>query len=263
MFRYKSRYKARKLAYVGVLLAMWIVNPVAAQTVKVCADVNFWYPFTMVEEGKAVGIHIDVVKLALSRLGYQAEFKALPWKRCLHNAERGKVDAIATASYKPDRAVYMYYPEDAPHKLKSDYRVTQVEYVVVTIAGDPYEFNGDVTSLPQPVRAPRGYSIVSDLQAKGVKVDSEAAGDEFNIKKLLRDGKGCVVTIPEVVRQLESRPAYRGKFKISEVPVKSKSYYFPFSKRTQFTQDQIRAIWEEIKKIRDDEALMAEIAAKY
>lgn len=235
----------------------------SAQTVKICSDINFWYPFTMVEDGKAVGIHIDIIRQALSNLKIDVEFKPLPWKRCLSEAEEGEVDAVATASFKDERAVFMKYPDDAKTAAKSPLRVSQVEYVVVTAAGNAYEYANDMKTIPQPIRAPRGYSIVGDLEGKGINVDSQASGDEFNVKKLLRDNKGSIVTIPEVITQLEKRPEYKGKFKVSKVPVTSKSYYLPFSKKSQIKKEQIDAIWAEIAKIRDDEDRMATIASKY
>jgi polar amino acid transport system substrate-binding protein len=235
----------------------------AEQKVTICSDNNFWYPFTLVKDGQPSGIHIDIISRALSNLGYSAEFKALPWKRCLKDAEKGKMDGIATASYKDARAEFLHYPDDAKDAKKSPNRVMQVEYVVVTAAGDSYEFDGNIEGLPTPVFAPRGYSIAEDLKGKGVKVDDSASGDEKNIKKLLRKGEGSVVTIPEVVKVLSQKSAYKGKLKISEMPIKSKSYYLPISKKSNLSDSDRAKIWSEIAKIRDNADVMAEIAAKY
>ncbi len=235
----------------------------AKETITVCSDNNFWYPFTMVEDGKAVGVHVEIISRALSNLGYDVEFKPLPWRRCLLQGKSGVVDAVATASYKPDRAEYLQYPDDAATAKTSVHRVTQVEYVVVTNAHDAYEYQGDIKTIPMPVRAPRGYSIVSDLKAQGLKVDSRSAGDEANLQKLLREQNGSIVTIPEVIRQLEQRSDYKGKVNISTRPVKSKSYFLPFSKKSKLSQVQVAAIWAEVSKIREDHALVAEIVSKY
>ncbi len=244
----------------GLLLSC---NLYAGKTVKICTDNGFWYPFTYTKDKQAVGLHIDVVSKALANLGYSVEYRPLPWKRCLSEAEDGKVDGVVSASYKDKRAAFMYYPSDAATAKKSDFRIQQVEYVVVTTANNDYEFDGDVNSIPQPVRAPRGYSIADDLKKKGLKVDDKASGDENNMKKLLRSGKGSLVTIPEVVKLLSGRAEYKGKFKISEKPVKSKSYYFTISKNTKLTADERQKIWEEIAKVREDKDFMGAMAAKY
>lgn len=234
-----------------------------AETITVCSDNNFWYPFTLTENGKAAGLHIDIINTALTNLGHTVKFRPLPWKRCLDEAKNGQVDGVATASYKDKRAEFLRYPDDAATSKVGEFRVSQVEYVIVTASSSPYEFDGNVASLPQPVRAPRGYSVVDDLQKEGVKVDSEARGDENNVKKLLRAGKGVVVTIPEVIKALEKKPSYQGKLKISAIPLKSKSYYLPFSHKSKLSEEKIAAIWNEIVKIRDDETKMAAMASKY
>ena len=247
-----------------LILSLFLsVSVSAAGKIAICSDNNFWYPFTLVKDGKSAGMHIDIIAKALSNLGYQAEFKPLPWKRCLSEAEQGGMEAVATASYKDQRAVFMYYPSDAATAKKSDQRVMQVEYVVVTMADNNYEFNGDVTSIPAPIRAPRGYSIVDDLKKQGVKVDDKANGDENNIKKLIRGGTGSVVTIPEVVKVLSEKAEYKGKLKISAQPLKSKSYFLPISKASKLSTDEREKIWAEIAKVRDDAAFMAEVGAKY
>jgi len=235
----------------------------AAQKINICSDNNLWYPFTFVEKGKAVGLQIDIITKALTDLGYEINFKPLPWKRCLSSAEDGDYDAIATASYKDKRAVFLNYPADAATAKKSTERVMQVEYSVVTIAAEAYEFDGDVNTIPEPVRVPRGYSVGEDLKKQGVKVDDGASGDEKNIKKLLRMGKGSVVTLPQIVELLEQKEAYKDKLYLSKTPVKSKSYYLPFSKKSKISIEDQRKIWAAISKVRNDSVFMESASLKY
>ncbi|MGI0115531.1 substrate-binding periplasmic protein [Zooshikella sp. RANM57] len=248
------------LLFTGILISGHLL---ADKQINICTDNNFWYPFTLVKEDIPAGIHIDIISKALNNLGYQPNFKALPWKRCLDQAKQGEFDAVATASYNEDRASFMYYPDDAASASKSSHRVMQVEYVVVTVTSNDYEFDGNLQSLPTPIRAPRGYSISEDLKKEGLNVDDKASGDENNIKKLLRNNKGSVVTIPEVVNVLSKQSTYTGKLKISSKPIKSKSYFMPFSKASNIAREQQQAIWNEIAKVRDDTDFMSKIASKY
>lgn len=245
------------------LLLLLISSGTVASTLKICSDVNFWYPFTMVEDGKAVGIHIDMIRQAVEQLGHQVTFLPMPWRRCLKEAELGSVDGIAVASYNTERAGYLRYPGLVDGGPDRELRVANVAYVVVTAADNDYEFEGDVHTIPQPVMAPRGWSIVTELRKAGVKVDDHASGDENNLRKLLRDGQGAIVTIPEVIRELGKQPAFKGHFKVSSEPVSSRDYYLPFSRKGQVDTSLAEALWQEIKSIRDDQALMASIAAKY
>jgi len=262
------RSVARNIAsrlWVIVLMCCMIFSAVAKaeSAIKICMDESDWYPFTIVKNGKGVGIHIDIIKEALSNLGYTYTFRIMPWKRCLNEAKQGHFDAVATASFNQSRAEFLDYPKGAAKEHKSSYRVMQVEYVVVTLRDDSYKFDGDIKTIPRPIRAPRGYSIVGDLEKQGLVVDDNSANDEINIKKLLREGRGSVVVIPEMVRMLSQQLAYKNKLTISEIPWKSKSYFLPFSKLSHLSDSAKTLIWSEIKKTREDALFMSQSAEKY
>lgn len=228
-----------------------------------CLDSNFWYPFTLSKNEQATGIHIDIINQALSDLDYQVTYTALPWKRCLLGVEQGTFDGVATASYKAERNRYLHYPADAATTLSSPLRVMLVEYVVVTLADHNYHFDGSPQSIPQPVRAPHGYSIVEDLKKVGLEVDDASYGDESNFRKLLRHRTGAVVAIPETAHELSKRPEYQDKLRISTKSFRAKSYYLPFSRKSSLTASQRLKIWQQIAHIRNNSALMAEFASKY
>jgi len=258
-----SRNTACRLLIVLVYCVFFSALAKAESEIKICMDENDWHPFTIVKDGKGAGIHLDIINKALSNLGYTSKVRVMPWKRCLNEAKRGHFDAVATASFNQTRAEFLDYPKGAATEHKSDYRVMQVEYVVVTLRGDDYQFDGDIKTIPHPIRAPRGYSIVGDLEKQGLIVDDNAASDEVNIKKLLREDRGSVVVIPEMVRMLSRQPAYRNKLTISEIPWKSKSYFFPFSKLSSLSDSAKSLIWSEIKKTREDALFMSQSAEKY
>ena len=233
-----------------------------AQTIKIAADQNMWYPFSFEENGVSKGLHIDIVTLALKNLGYLHIFHPLPWKRCLLETKYGKYDALISASYKPERAEFLYYPQDASSAVKSGYRITQVEYSIVTSIDNPYEFDGNVKSIPHPIRATLGYSVVDNLRKEGIFV-METPGDFNSFKMLLRDRTGCIVTLPEIANMLMRQPNYKRKFYISRKPFKSKSYFLVFSKKSLISKAKREKIWDEIKRIREDNELMGKILKKY
>ena len=252
-----------KICCAAVFSALLSTSAFAGGDINICSDKNLWYPFTFVKDGKAVGLQIDIISKALSNLEYDMNYKPLPWKRCLSSAKDGDFDAIATASYKDKRAEFLNYPGDASSSKKSAQRVMQVEYVVVTVADSGYEYAGDLKTIPTPVRVPRGYSVGDDLKKQGLKVDDGAAGDENNIKKMLRRGNGSVVTLPAIVELLSKQDVYKGKLHVSSTPVKSKSYYLPFSKKSAISQADQEKIWSEISNVRNDLEFMGKMSAKY
>ncbi len=109
----------RKISILILLGIFWCIGALQAQTIKIATDKNMWYPYSYEENGVSKGLHIDIVNQALENLGYSFVFTPLPWKRCLAMVERGKFDAIISASYKPKRAEYLYYPSDSFSAKKS------------------------------------------------------------------------------------------------------------------------------------------------
>ncbi|MGK5095293.1 transporter substrate-binding domain-containing protein [Deltaproteobacteria bacterium TL4] len=254
--------KVLRRTLVIMLMALIVPTMGVAKVINVCTDENTWYPFTYAEEGKSVGVHVDVVDQALKNLGHTPQFKPVPWARCLDDAERGRVDAVVSSSYKEDRAAFAYYPTDAKTAQKSKWRVTQAEYVIVTYKEDPYVYKGDVSTLPKPVRVPKGYSIIADLEKLGIAVDA-AKGDQNNFAKLIRDKKGVVITLPGSAELFNKSESFKGMLKVSEQPYTSKSYYMIFSKQSKLTEAERQAIWDEIVKVRENEDVYSKIISKY
>ncbi len=257
-------FQARQHAVLWVccLLTLLPLGVSARPNLQLCSDINLWFPFTFVEDRQVRGLHVDIVSTALDQLGWQAQFTPMPWKRCLQEAEQGRIDAIVTASYQAQRARYLFFPADAAHATRSHWRVTQVEYVLVTLRDSSYQFNGDLRDIPQPARAPYGYSIADDLAAAGLRLDL-APGDENNFRKLLRDRSGVVVTIPEMADLLMQQQEFARKLKRLPQPIKSKSYFLSFSRAGRLDAEQRQAIWDQIVAVREDRVLMSRFSQAY
>ena len=124
------------------------------------------------------------------------------------------------------------------------------------------KYNGDVKTLPTPVRAPLGYSIVDDLRASELKVITN--NTSRNLKSIDRLQKGCVITPPENAARLIKALELEDRLKVHSKPVKSKSYFMLFSKKAaNFKQPEIEKIWDEIARLRDDEQFMKQLFEKY
>ncbi|MCW8931811.1 MAG: transporter substrate-binding domain-containing protein [Gammaproteobacteria bacterium] len=246
-----------------VMLITFVVSTVSAKEISICSDDNFWYPFSYSENGTAKGWHIDIITTALKNLGYQYKIVPLSWKRCLEDGgKNGQFDAVANASYKPSRAEYLSYPPENPRQEKSDWRIMQVEYVVVSDISETYRYQGDPLTLPLPVRGTMGYSIVDDLKESGVKVDI-GHNSEQNIKSLVRDKKGVVITVPQLAKFIAKKHHLENKIIIHSDPIKSKSYFFAFSQKSKVSEKEKLEIWQEIVRIRENEFLMNQFSSQY
>lgn len=234
---------------VSLLLAFSLQTVTAsAVPLKICIDNNNWLPFIYIEDSQAKGIHIEIISSTLTSLNYQFEFHPVPWKRCLKGLEQGFYDAVATASYNDERNQYLFYPQDAGKVTHSDWRVSQVEYIIATNADNPFTFEHDLSKIPQPIRVPRGYSIAQDLKNKDIPVDDSSINDMQNIKRLLREQNGSVITLPTVIDWYNSN--YQSDLVYKEVPLTSKSYFFAISRRGQLNQETANRIWQRISESR-------------
>lgn len=63
---------------------------------------NDWPPMTFVRSGRAEGISVEIVREAMRRIGIEAAFRELPWKRCLLLVEGGEIDAVIDAAVRPN-----------------------------------------------------------------------------------------------------------------------------------------------------------------
>lgn len=236
--------------------------------ISICTDTNFQFPFSFMKNKQPVGLHIDIIAAALSRLGVTPDYQPTTWQSCLDRARAGRVDSVATAAYLDERATYMNYPSDATIDNKSSWRLTQVEYKVISPilneSGDPntYEFNGDLSTIPQPVRVPAGYFIVLDLQKARLKIKENKYSLQ-NFRELLQEHTGSVVDLSEVAEHLRLAPEFQGKFIIQKTPLVVKSYYLAFAKQGTVSLDQAQVIWNEIAKIRENRMIMSKLLKKY
>ncbi len=253
----------RRLLLIILIILTPIIGYCRQDMIRIVTDQGYWYPYTYSHAGQAKGIHIDLVQKALSNLNYDMRFFPKPWKRCLHDTKNGKYDAIVSVSYKPERAEFLIYPDDAAILGKSLWRITQVEYVVITNSHEPYRFDGDLKSLPQPVRAPLGYSIVHDLKSAGIKV-LEATDTMVCVTQLVKSKRGSFVTPMKNAIGLQLEKRLRGKLRIHSTPIKSKSYFMGFAiKNQKIDQGRITAIWNEIARLREDQSFMKALFNKY
>ncbi len=246
----------------------------AGTPISICTDSNFWYPFTFVKEEnkQAAGLHIDIITKALTELGYEPSYKPMPWKQCLKDAKDGHFDAVATVSYRADRANFLDYPADAADTspgAKSKNRVSQVEYVVITpvvnAKGKPnvYSYQGDIKTIPSPVRVPAGYSIIDNLESAGLKVEEGQHSIE-DFQKLVTQKTGSVIDLKDVTQHLSIQPEFSGKLAVSDKPIFSKSYFLAFTKKGNIKDTEAqKKIWAEIAKVREDSTQMGQFLGKY
>ncbi len=233
-----------------------------AETIKLCSDARDWYPFTYEEDSQAKGMHVDIVIHALRHGGHEYEIFPYPRRRCIHYVRRGKMDGMISIAYDPVLAEFFDYPPGAQTEGVSDWRIMQVDHVVVTPASTAYEFTGDIRSIPEPVRVPAGETIMAPLRTAGLKI-VEVQTDRQTFSMLIRDETGSLITTSIIAETMNEDPKYHGKFTIQPAPLTSQSYFLAFSKRSPLSQEVRQQIWEEIVTWRKDYVYMLQLFALY
>ena len=92
------------------LILMTIRHSFAERTFLVVGEE--FAPFEFEQEGKVVGIDIDIATHIFNKLGVNAEFKILPWRRAWSMVEAGEADAVLTTSRKSKREPFVWYPKE-------------------------------------------------------------------------------------------------------------------------------------------------------
>lgn len=265
---YWVRNMLKKINICSFLMACLLSNQAAGalQKIQLCTDNNFWYPFVFIKNGQVQGLHIDIINQALITQNYVAEYKPMSWAACQDAARFGTVDGIATASYEPSRAKYLYFPNNAENTAKkSPWRVSQVDYVVVTLrqnAGDMSIKNEDLYNVPAPIRLISSYALVNDFQQKDIYVEQFSQGEE-RYRKLLSDETGSIVDLPETAFYYATQPAYTGQLFIHPTPIDSKSYYLAFSKQGSVSLQEVIAIWKAVVQVREGKTHLAGWLERY
>lgn len=88
-----------------VLVLLAVVPALASTTdiptrLRVCGDDDEWPPYTFYQRqngdrsGIITGYNIDLLNLLLAKSGRSAEYRLLPWKRCLSEAAAGNFDLV-------------------------------------------------------------------------------------------------------------------------------------------------------------------------
>lgn len=219
--------------------------------IKICVDNSNWVPYIYQEDTNLTGLHIAIITNSLKELGIPYRFFKVPWKRCLKGLEKGTYDAVATASYNKQRNKFLIYPEDSQGNIRSEWRVGQVEYIIATHVSNPYQFSPDWKTLPKPIRVPRGYSIGQDIRKQGINIDDSALNDMQNIKRLIREKTGSVVTLSSIIDWYKESKEDTESIKYHQQPLKSKSYFFAFSRNGSVSSNNAVVIWNKIKQDRE------------
>ena len=207
-------------------VAAWLAaGPASAAGFRLCTA-DEWPPYTTIDKGQIGGSHTELIRAAFRRMGEPLDIVSLPWARCLAEVASGEQDGAYAASLTTDRAAMALYPATA---------LGEVSYVLVTLRSAVADWNGapDPKTLPQPVAAPHGYSILGTLHGlDGVQVVDHLPTDDADLAALLDGEVGTIAIERGVARYVIARDHVEDKVAVLDPPlVPAKKYYMIVSRR--------------------------------
>lgn len=208
-----------------------VASPQAATSpLRVCTVA--WPPHTVVEaDGKTVaGQHTELVRQAAGRIGRPAVIEAVAWERCLKDLAEGRYDAAYSASRTAERAAFAVYPARP---------LSSLSYVAIVHRDHASRLGAwrgggmqAVAALPQPVAAPRGWSVTRELrQIARLQVDDGSLNSDQDVRKLLAGRVGTAIVEASSAREILTRLDRDGSLMILKTPVvPTRDYYLIVSK---------------------------------
>lgn len=158
------------------------------------------------------GIAVEMVMLLekkISSISIKINLIRRPWKRCLYLLQRGEVDGIFKATFKPERMNFGSFPMKNG-QIDTSKNMVMISNSLYTVRGSENIWDGTISSLKVSVSAPRGYSIVDYLKKRGVTVIE--SNNSYNCLQKLSVNRISAAAIQDI----------KGDAWLKKVPVKFK-----------------------------------------
>lgn len=228
-----------------IILALVYGTPAFSQSLTIVCD-NY-PPYQIAKTETVEGFSTRIVQTILQEM--DVEIKSLeifPWKRALLLIEQGQVDALFSANYTEDRAVYAAYPSEP---------LVQTPWVIWARTEDTTEYDSLDDLNDGTVGVVRGYSYTTELwnHLKARNNYEEATDDDTNFRKLAAGRIRYVVAELGNGYQIINDLHLKQIAPITAHPVKIDGLYIIFNKRT-VPQSLVDTFSRKLKKFRQTEA---------
>ena len=207
------------------------------------------------------GLNFAMLDAVSARTGIRLEYRALPWRRCRDDLQRGRVDGAFGISVTPERQTFMAFPGGAtPDPTK---RMFDGGYVLVRRRDTAVAFDGGpITGLAGSIGAQPATSIAQDLRRAGYAVDDAAPTPQALLQKLASGRIAAAAVGTDQMRQLaDEGHAWLAHLEVLPKPLVDKPYYLALSQPFVSRHPELAArIWQAVGEVRESEAYQAELA---
>ena len=235
-----------------LLISIFFIKSSFSRTLKVCMEPKEAFPIYQErgkEKGRFPGLYFEMFELLKEKMKVRFKFKRRPFKRCLLALKGGKVDIVASVSFKEDRKKIGVYPMKND-QLQTEQRISESSYYLYSFKrrGKVWD-NKSLKSIRGVVGSVQGYSIVKDLKVSKVRV-KEINGLKNAFNKLKSgEFKSLAIHESEGDVWLKKR-GFKGLIK-SKVPLKRKNYYLLISHKLYRNDRSFsHSLWKTVEKLR-------------
>lgn len=135
-----------------------------------------WAPYVYEDAGVTKGFDFEVMAAVFREMGYTADCRFYPWKRCLRMVRTQEADAILDVSLNPERSKQMFFPEES---------ISESTSVLFFLKGRPDNFStlSDLAGLK--IGTVLGYFYNQAIQDAEYFIKEPVRDIEQNFNKLL------------------------------------------------------------------------------
>jgi len=233
-----------------LLLTLFVLSSTQLFAKKFTVGIDDWKPFIYFENDKPKGITIDMFKKLANELGYDIEFKYLPWSRSLMMLKSGEIDAMGNLSYSKKREEFLTYVKPPYYEQKILFYTRKGEkelikkyedlYNQIIIVGRDYVY---YEKFDNDQKIKKENLVNSDMNSNLVTLEY------LTINMLLKKRLNIMIAPNSIINYLLKKYHIEDTIEPSQYnPQQSDFIHVGISKKSPFIKD-INKINEAMKKI--------------
>ena len=195
-------------------------------------------PFVSIEQGRKVGLDVDLMGAVLREAKVEAQHRGVPWNRVMQMLDRGKADlGFPFVDTPAIRAKYI---------LVGPYR--NGRSALAGVAGTRIEFKefGDLKRFV--VATVQGYAYSPEFDtATGLRKDQTATSQLLLLKKLIAERDDLIAGDADTLKVLAEREGVARRIAFLPHLVEEGPRYVAFPKDRADKADQFRAALERVR----------------
>ena len=219
------------------------------------------YPWVLENNGVYTGLDLELIALLRARIGIEIKTVGYPWTRALVTMQRGELDGVFAASYKPEREKYGRYPLKGG-RLDGDRRIHTSGYSLYILKGSKLRFDGErfenlvsATGVTD-IGVQRSFSIIPSLRRFDVSFNDSSA-DPAQILNLLSHNRiaAAAIQTDRADQIIAANPLYQTtivKYPTNRKPFHLKPYFIMLSH--QFVKrypEFSERFWDAVEEVRN------------